>query len=215
MCQFLREIKSMQSSTNVPWNFKENVHWPLSIMHTVEEPTYQQTIINRLRSVGNPAVVSCLPCSSPGCSHILQHDPDRERCRELQRGWAELLLLWCHKEEICSSAAASAWCSLTVLCKENFLLLPSKLLSLKLWILMDFVDTDMTNPSEVGYTPDLGEEKISACPRHQVLYGRWRHQSSAVTPCEQVEWWQRSGFPSKEVWAGSALRTFVPISHGG
>lgn len=66
-------------------------------MRTVEEPTYQQAIINRLRSAGNSAVVSRLPRSSLASSHILQHDPDRGSCREVQRGCAELRLLWCHK----------------------------------------------------------------------------------------------------------------------
>lgn len=37
-------MKSMQQSTNVPWNFKENVRWPLSNVHTMEDPSYQQAI---------------------------------------------------------------------------------------------------------------------------------------------------------------------------
>lgn len=40
-------------------------------------------------------------------------------------------------------------------------------------------------------------------------------EGSTVIPCGEVQWWQGSGLPWKEVWAGSTLRTFLPIAGGG
>lgn len=186
----------------MPWNFKDGLHWPLSNSHTVEEHTYQQAIINHLGAGGNSAVVSCLPLSALGSSHILQHDPDREHCREVQRGWAELLL-WCHKWEICSSVAASAWCFVTARNKDNFLFL-SVNCSLKLWLLLDFVDTEVSNPSEAGYTP-VWRIQISSMPFQQVRKRRETEQHCNLLGVNGVMAGVRAVYPT---------RTFLHISGG-
>lgn len=104
-----------------PEIFKENVLWPLRNKCSVEDPTHQQAITKCPSPWG---IQLWFPaCSSPlGSSHIMQHDPDRESWREVCRGWAELLLLWWHKEEICSSVAACTRCFVSVVSKGHFLL---------------------------------------------------------------------------------------------
>lgn len=120
-----------------------------------------------------------------------------------------MLLLWWHRQGLCSPGASSAWHVAKSIYSSASHSIPSLFSTLcSLWLLLDFADTEVTYPCGAGCT--AGREG-TGMPCHQVECGRG-HLSSAAAHGKQLEGWQGSGQPQKAVWV---LEAFLPITCGG